>query len=279
MTTTVEAPARATTRTGAQPVTFARTVAAEWIKLRSLRSTSWSLLAYVVIMVGIPLLMAIATAAFDGAEPGPMPTLLSAGTALGQLVVVVLGVLAVTGEYSTGLVRATFAAVPRRLPVLAAKAVVLAVVVAVSTVVAQGLTFLVTLPFHSRVTLPMDLGDAETIRLLVGPALYMAAVALLGLGVGALMRHTAGAITTVVGLLLVVESVIVVFPQRAVQVISSLLPSTAGSRVHYDSEMLAMMDELTNGVALTPWQGYGVLLAWVAVLLTAAAVLLRHRDA
>lgn len=268
---------RSTTR----PVTFPRVVNAEWIKFRTLRSSRWSLGVYVALMVGLSVLMAWASTLMidEGMEAGATgATILSAGSQMGQLVVVVLGVLAVTGEYSTGLVRSSFAAVPRRVPVLAAKAVVLAAVVAVATVLSQALAFVATLPFHSQLGITIDLGAAETPRLLLGLPLYMVAIALFGLGVGALLRHTAGAITTVVALLLVVETVISLVPLRVFELISPFLPATAGSRVFLDTETLAMIDQMSDAAHLAPWQGYGVLVAWVAVLLLAAAVLLRRRD-
>jgi len=267
-------------RTAVRPVTFGRVVAAEWVKFRTVRSTAWSIATYLLLMVGVPLLLAWATTLIpEGEAGGALPTLLSSGFQKGQLVVVVLGVLAVTSEYATGLVRTTFAAVPRRVPALAAKAVVLAAVAAVVTVVAQGLAFLVTLPFHDRIGATFDLGAEGTWRTLVGLPLYMVAIALLGLAVGALVRHSAGAITIVVALLLVVENVIMIIPFRVFELISPFLPSTAGSRVLADPETLAMMNELTNGAHLGPWQGYGVLLAWVAALGAAAVVLVRSRDA
>lgn len=281
-TTTPTRRSDAAARSTARHVTFGRVVAAEWTKFRSLRSTTWSLAMYVAAMVAIPLLVAWATTQLPedtaGGE-GPVASLLSAGWQMGQLVVVVLGALAITSEYSTGLVRATFAAVPRRVPALAAKAIVLAGAVAVATVVAQALAYLVTMPFHDDLGATLDLGADGTVRMLAGPALYMVAVTLLGLGVGALLRHTAAAISTVVALLLVIETVIMMVPFRLFELISPYLPSTAGSRVMLDPGTLAMLDEMANGTQLAPWTGYGVLVAWVAVLLGASVVLLRARDA
>lgn len=273
-------PARASAPRGR--VTFARATAAEWVKFRTLRSSVWTLVATVVLMVGISVLAAwgTTTEAVD-AGSGPMNTaqLLSAGYQLAQLAVAVLGILTITGEYSTGMVRSTFTAVPRRTPVLAAKALVLAVVTLVVSVASMALSYLATMPFHDELNAVFDLSDPETLRMTVGLPLYLTAIALFAFGIGALLRHSAGALTGVIALLLVVENVLIMIPLRAVEVISPFLPSTAGRRVLFDSEMLATVDAATQGAHLGPWQGYAVLLAWVAVLLTAATVLVRRRDA
>ncbi len=265
-----------------RPVSFARTVHAEWIKFWTVRSTVWTLVATVTVMVGISALAAwgSTTQAVD-AGAGPMNTamLLSAGYQLAQLAVAVLGVLTISGEYSTGMIRSTLAAVPRRTPVIAAKALVLGVVVLVVSVVSMALSYLATMPWHDQLNATFDLTDAETVRMTVGLPLYLIAIALFAFAVGALLRHSAAALTAVIALLLVVENVLMIIPLRVVELISPFLPSTAGRRVLLDSEMLTATDAATSGAHLTPWQGYGVLVAWAVVLLVAAAGLLRRRDA
>lgn len=266
-----------------QPVTFRRIVAAEWIKFRTVRSTVWTLVATVVLMVGVAALLAWAsTLPVEGQDPVTqmnIAQLLSAGYQLGQLAIAVLAVLTVTSEYSTGMIRSTFAAEPRRWPALAAKAVVLSLVVAGVTVVSMALAYLATMPFHATLGATFDLGDAETQRMVVGLPLYLIAIALLSFGLGALLRHSAAALTVMVGLLLVVENVLMMVPLRAFELISPILPSTAGRKLLFDTEMLAAVDSMTKGPILTPWEGYLVLLAWVAVIAAAAVILLRRRDA
>ena len=263
-------------------VTFARAVAAEWVKFRTVRSSIWTLVAAVVLMVGIAVLAAwgTTTEAVDGGT-GPMNTaqLLSAGYQLGQLAVAVLGILTITGEYSTGMVRSTFTAVPRRAPVLAAKALVLAVVTLVVSVAAMALSYLATMPFHAELDATLDLSDPLTLRMTAGLPLYLTAIALFAFGVGALVRHSAGALTAVIALLLVVENVLVLIPLRAIEVVAPFLPSTAGRRVLFDAETLAAVDAAPTGAHLAPWLGYAVLVAWAAALLAAATVLVRRRDA
>lgn len=277
-------PGRAAGRTPVQPVTFPRVVAAEWIKFRTVRSTVWTILVTLVAMVGINTLaawgMSMAPAeAQGGPGTGNVVSLLASGVSMAQLVVAVLGVLTVTTEYTTGMVRSTFAAVPRRLPTLAAKALVLVLVTLVVSLVSMALSYATTLPFHESLGATLDLSDGETVRMALGLPLYLIAVALLGLGFGALLRSSAGAIAVVVGLLLVVENVFMLVPLRFFELVSPFLPATAGARIMYDESMLGMVDTMNEGAVLTPWQGYGVMVAWVVVLLGAAAVLLRRRDA
>lgn len=265
-----------------RPVSFARTVQAEWIKFWTVRSTWWTLAATVVIMAGIAALAAWGTASgIDGEPVAPMSlvALMTSGKSLAELTVAVLGVLAITGEYSTGMIRSTFAAVPRRLPVLAAKAVVLSAAVIVTTVIGMALSMLTTLPWQDTLGAGLDLADSEQLRILVGFPLYLMAVGLLSLAIGALLRRTAGAVATVLGLLLVVETVFQLVPLRFFEVVSPFLPATAGSRLLMDSETLTAMNAASDAAHLAPWQGYGVLLAWVVALGALAAVLLRRRDA
>jgi ABC-2 type transport system permease protein len=113
----------------------------------------------------------------------------------------------------------------------------------------------------------------------VGLPLYLVAVALLAFAVGALLRHTAGAITAVLAMLLVIDNVVLLIPVRAFELVSPFLPSAAGRRVLFDEEMLAAVDATADGAVLTPWLGYGVLLAWVVAIVALAVTRLRRGDA
>ncbi len=273
------APAPSTT---AKPLWFARTVRAEWIKFWTVRSTVWTLLATVIVMVGISTLAAWgSTIEALEAGTGPMNTaqLLSAGYQVGQLAVAVLAILTIAGEYSTGMIRSTLTAVPGRVAVLAAKALVLSIVVLVVTVATMALSYVATMPWQDQLGATLDLTDAETVRMTVGLPLYLVAIALFAFAIGALVRNSSAALTGVIALLLVVETVLSMIPLRAVELISPFLPSTAGRRVLIDSEMLRLIDGDSTGAHLDPWIGYGVLVVWVIVLSAAAAVLLRRRDA
>ena len=267
----------------AHPVTFARVVRSEWVKFRTVRSTVWTLVATIVLMVGFSVLAAWgSTLTLDDQPPVVgmnVAQLLSAGYQLGQLAVAVLGVLTVAGEYSTGMIRSSFVAAPRRLPILWAKALVLSLVVAAVSLVAMALSYVATMPFHDQLQATFDLSSAQTLRMTVGLPLYLVAVCLLAFSAGALLRHTAGALTAVLGLLLVIDNVVLLVPLRFFQEISPFLPSAAGRRILFDEEMLASLDAVATGTVLSPWQGYAVLLGWVALLLGTAAMLLRRRDA
>lgn len=260
-------------------VTFLRTLRSEWIKFFSVRSTAWVLGVSIVVMVGFSLLMAVGMSAatdpeLTGGQPMPAdPTIgimvATFGYSIGQIVLVVLGVMRISGEYSTGQIRSSLAAVPRRLPVLAAKAVVVAVASLAVGLVAVALATLVTTPILEPNGLAVDLSDPDAQRALLGVPLYLMAVALFSLGVGAMLRHTAGGIAAVIGVLLVLP-IIGQINIDFLQDIAPYLPSTAGERL--------ITGDLAESV-LTPWQGYLVLLAWVAAALIGAAVLLRRRDA
>lgn len=282
-----------TSRTAAAPAapvpTGARTtpwgvLRAEWIKLWSLRSTYWTLGLTVVVMV----LLAWAVAGSwsqvpEGTYPGTdgsamfIAVLLAPGPMFGSLVLVVLGAMTITGEYSTGQVRSTFAAVPTRLPVLAAKAVVVAVVGFVAA--ALGTAGSLLLGGAVNAALQPDWSDPEMLRIVLGTPLFIATIGLLGFAVGALLRNTAASISTVIGMILLVENILNLLTWKVLEYVRPLLPATAGSRLTTPQEMLDMASgSVPAAVELSPWGGYGVLVAWVVVILVAAAVRLRTRD-
>ncbi|MFN3866051.1 MAG: ABC transporter permease subunit [Demequina sp.] len=263
-------------------MTLRRTIVAEWIKFRGLRSTLWTLVAMVGLLVTVSVLAAWGTAAQmvdAGPDQGNMAQYLSAGYQLAQLAVAVLGVLAMSGEYSTGGIRTTLATVPRRWMVLVAKAIVLGAAVAAATLVAMVGSYAATIPFHDTLGLGLDFADAELVRMLVGLPLYLMAISMLSLGIGTLVRHTAAGLTLVIGLLLVVENVIAMVPLRLFDLVGPFLPMTAGNKVMFDGDTLAAIDDASTGVSLSPWLGFGVLVAWAVALLGLAMVSLRRRDA
>ena len=220
-------------------LTFGGVLKSEWIKLWTLRSTVWTLSITVVVMVGIALMfgffMNLATENLSAEEAAatsailPSAAVVVSGYQMAQLVVGVLGVLIITGEYSTGMIRSTFSAVPRRLPAFFAKLIVLFSISFVVTLVGVALSYLVTIPFVPQA---VDLADGDSIRVLVGAALYVATIAALSLGIGTLLRSTAGSIFTVMGLLLVVPNILAIvtaFSDNVViEAIYKYLPSRAG---------------------------------------------------
>ena len=201
-----------------------------------------------------------------------------AGYQMAQLSVAVLGVLTIAGEYSTGMIRSTLAAVPRRLRAHRQGSGAQRRRAGI-TVVSMALSYVATMPWHEQLNAQFDLTDAETLRMTVALPLYLMAIAGFAFVIGALFRHSAAALTAVIALLLVVENVLMIIPLRAVELISPFLPSTAGRLLLFDNEMLDTAAGMTAGAHLSPWQGYAVLVGWVIALGTVAAVLLRRRDA
>jgi ABC-2 type transport system permease protein len=182
----------------------------------------------------------------------------------------VLGVLLVTGEYATGTFRASFAAVPRRLPVLWAKAAVLAAAILAVAVPATLAAFLAGQSTLAAEDLDIGLGAPGVARAVLGAALYLAAVGLLGLGLGALLRGTAGATAALFGVLFGLQLLVELVPDPWPERIARYLPVPAGS---------AVTSVAPGPESLGPWAGLGLLCGYVAVLLGLAAFLLRRRDA
>ena len=265
-------------RPGAR-VTFGGVLRSEWIKIRSLRSTVWTLAIAVVLMVGTTALVAWGATTATVEDDMSAADIVGPGGYFAMLVFAVLGVLTITGEYSTGQIRSTLVAVPRRTPALVAKAVVLSAVAAVTTLVGVTLATVVSTPWHDELGVTLELSDSETLRMLGGMPLVMVGIALLGFAIGALVRSSPGALAIVLGLLLVIENVIAAIPLAFFDRIEPFMPSSAGTRLMLSQENIDMLNEASIGADLGAWQGYGVLLAWVAVLMVLAAVLLRRRDA
>lgn len=274
-------------------VTFARVVRSEWIKLRTLRSTVWCFGIIALLTIGFGLLLAFT---FSGPQGGTMDTESQKGLAvqvatLGvnftQLVAAVLGVLIISGEYSTGMIRSTFAAVPARLPALFAKVLVLAATTFVVALVSIGVTALVTMPILSGKGIESHLSDPGVLWALLGGAGYLALIAVMSLAFGAILRSSAGGIASALGLLLVVPPVLSIVSALTnahwIQNVSAFLPSSAGGKMYslaQSTTAQGMGPQVPAGiVTLDGIQGLLVVLAWIAVLLAAAAVLLKRRDA
>jgi len=245
-----------------QRVTQARVIRAEWTKLRTQPSAFWSLLSG-VIRVARPPHGAAAMASFD-----PAAISLS-GVQLAQIAVGVLGVLLVTGEYATGLIRTTFAAVPRRLPVLWAKAALATATITAVSVPAAFAAFAGGQSILSRQHLSVPLSQPGVARAIIGSALYLAAVGLLGLGLGALIKNAAGGIAALLGLLYGLPLAAGFLPGSMAANLTKYLPATAGQ---------AVTSVQPDPTMLQPWTGFGVLCAYAAVLLAISAARMRRGD-
>lgn len=257
-------------------VTQTRVIHSEWTKLRSLRSTVFSLLAAVVFIVGLSALVpSVIVSHWPPRDAGEAlsfdPTTRSlAGVFLAQLAIGVLGVLLISGEYATGMIRATFAAVPTRLPVLWAKTAVFAGVTLVLTVPAVLGAFLIGQSIFKGKNLQTDLGQPGVVRAVLGAALYLTVVGVLGLGLGALLRNTAAAISTLFGLLFVLPIIVHFLPSSFSDSVDKYLPSSAGQ---------AITHVRADPLSLSPWAGFGVFCLYAVAALAVAAVGLRRRDA
>lgn len=246
-------------------------VRSEWTKLWSLRSTIWTLLATVLLTVGVSTLAAWGqTGHLKPGESYDPTNFAMGGLIIGQLAIAVLGVLIISGEYSTGGVRITFTAAPARLRVLAAKGVVLAVVAVVVGMITAFGAFYATMPFWANHGLAAHLGDPGVLRAVIGGGLYVLASAMFGFAFGAIIRHTAGAITAVVGLLFVLPPLSQLLPGSVGDGVSKSFTSNAGQRI---TEVIHSTGQLW------PWMGYLVFtLEWVIPLMI-GAWLIKRRDA
>ena len=259
--------------TGEQRVTQFRVVRSEWTKLRSLPSTIWSLLTAVTLIVGFGVVYAMVRVTRPPTDPAAFDAagVSLAGVQLAHLAVGVLGVLLVTGEFATGSIRVTFAAVPNRLPVLWGKAVVFGLTTLVLCVPAALVAFVAGQSVLSAENLDIGLGEPGVARAVLGSALFLVAVGLLGLGLGGLLRNTAGGIAALFGLLFAPQILVGFLPESVSDHAYKYVPAAAGQAVMYL--------EPDPQYSLPPWIGLGVFCLYTAVALALAAWQLRRRDA
>ena len=243
-------------------------------KLRTVRSTYWTLLAAVVSNVALAALLGILlpsnlSARQDATIDSTRVSL--GGLHLSQVAFGVLGVLVITSEYGTGMIRATLAAVPQRRLMLAAKTIVFAVtalIVGIASCLAAYLAFQAFLPAGDGMR--TSLSDPGVLRAVTGAGLYLTVLGLLGLGLGAIIRSSAGAIATLLGLLFVPSLLAALLPQSWQDTIAPYLPMNAGETiitVHHQAH------------TLQPWPGFGVFCLYAAAALTAGFILITRRDA
>jgi ABC-2 type transport system permease protein len=253
--------------------TFSGMLRSEWTKLRTVRSTVWSLVLVVVISIGVGALATAETAAHwnPGDASGFDATRLSLiGVFFAQLVIGVLGILVVSGEYGTGTIRATLSATPRRPLVLLAKVGVFGAVALVASEVVAFLSFLIGQALLTSPAPHTTLANASALRAVVGCGLYLCVLGLLALGLATIIRHTAGAIGAFVGIVLVAPIIVSALPTPLFNAIDRFLPDRIGQ---------TMISLNPNPYAFAPWTGFVLLCVYAAALLVIGGVLMVRRDA
>ena len=279
MTATIAPTAPATPAATVTPlkVTQGRVLRSEFTKFRSLRSTMWTLLTAVVLMIGLGAVFSAVTAsqyhtfsAADRATFNPVGISL-AGIGFAVVAFGVLGVLVMSGEYSTGMIRSSLTAVPRRMPVLWAKLAVFAGTVFVLSLIASFASFFIGQALLSSHHVGVSITAPGALRSVIGAALYVTVAGMLGVALGALLRNTAAGIATFAGVFFVLPPIAGLLPASVSDHLTQYLPSNAGG-VLYGGAM---------GVhnPLSPWTGFALLCAYAVVLIGAGAWRLRRSDA
>lgn len=290
---------------------FIGTVRSEFTKIRSVRSTYWTLLALVVACVGLGALISWARTqqfiqfkqgdfvgparAFQGGggPGGPPPPAVVAqyadvirshaasfsltGLFIGQLIIVVLGALVITSEYSTGMMRTSLWSMPRRGTVYAAKGVVFGTIALVTGLITSLLAFLVGQAILSTQNLGISLGSPGALRIALGGGLFLAACGLLAFGIGALLRHTAGAISAGIGLMFVLTLLVNALPYPSTSWygqadVDKWIPFNAGAGLWARPGMLGVNP-------FSPWVGFGVFCAYAAAAIIGGLIVFLRRDA
>jgi hypothetical protein len=276
MSATIAAPPRVQIDDRRAHTSLAHVIRSEWTKIWSVRSTFWTLLTLIVSTIGFSVLASWATSThLRQLNPSDRATLdvtyqSMGGLEFGQLAIAVLGVLIITTEYSTGGMKATLIAVPNRMRVLAAKSIVFAIIATIVGLITSFGAFYASMPFWSHQGIATNFSDPGVLRAVIGAGLYVLASGMFGLALGAIIRHTAGAITAAVGLLLIAPPLTNLLPGRWGDRVMEYFTSNAGSRI------AAVVD--VPGQA-TPWIGYLTITIWWVVPLLFGAWLMQTRDA
>jgi ABC-type transport system involved in multi-copper enzyme maturation permease subunit len=271
MTATIVSPApvarAALTASTRQPPVLPDLLRSEWAKVRSVRSTYWTLAAAVAAMIGYG---AINSASHAGVRPGSFdPILMSlSGVLLAQLAIGVLGILVITTEYSTGMIRSTFAAAPQRHSVIIAKAGVLGAAAFTVGTVASLIAFLSGQAIMGANG--VSLASPGALRSVIGIGLYLGLLSIFAVALGTIIRRSAGAIAALVGLILILPALLLTLPASLQDTVVRFLPGNAGQAIFTTGQ---------DTSTLSPWAGLAVFALYAAAALTLALVILRRRDA
>jgi ABC-2 type transport system permease protein len=266
--TTVSTAPPAATALDRRPWVLPNLLRSEWAKLRSVRSSYWSVLVAVAgtIVIGVGGAIGGARAATQPATFDPVSASVG-GFVLAQVALGVLGVLAVTSEYSTGMIRSTFTAAPQRGTVIAAKAAVFGAASFAAGAVVSLFTFLVGQAILGD--RGVSLGAPGALRAVVGVGLYLGLLGILAVGLGTIIRRSAGAIAVLLGLLFVLPALAPLLPASIRDGVAKLLPYNAGQ---------AIFKTVTSGSMLSPSLGLAVFALYATAALAIATILVRRRD-
>ncbi|MDT4981936.1 MAG: type transport system permease protein [Pseudonocardiales bacterium] len=264
-----------TPRIAGMKVTQWRVIQSEWTKFRSLRSSLITLLVAVLLTVGLgALISGVVAANWADVKPGEkasfnaIDTSLS-GIGIAQLAIGVLGVLLLSGEYSTGMIRSSLTAVPRRLTVLWAKISVFAGVVGIVSIVSAFAAFFLGQSLLSSQHIDVSITSPGALRMVVGAGVYMTLLGIIGMALGGLLRNTAAGISSLVAMIFVIPPVLTLLPSSVSDRLGPYLPSNAGQTFWTHA----------SGTHLSPLAGFAVLCAWTAAAVAAAAFRMKRADA
>jgi ABC-type transport system involved in multi-copper enzyme maturation permease subunit len=257
-------------------VTLARVIRSEWTKLWTLRSTRWSLLLAFLAQAGLgPLIALIEMARWshltlqDRLTINPIDHSLG-GWHLAQLAIAILGVMTITGEYHTGMIRSSMMAAPKRLPVLWAKLIVFSAVVLVLMLIAAFIGFLGGQAIFTQHHVNVALSAPHALRTIFGAALFTTVTGALCIALGTIVRRTAGGIALFVGVFFVLPGLIEILPSTTANAIHPYLPNNAGGTI---AQVLA--DPFT----FSAWGGFALFCGYTVAVIAIAAGLLLRRDA
>ena len=261
---------------------FGGALRSELTKIRSVRSTYWTLAAMVIITIGISALLSWGRIQDYASQPAFVQAHMAVeiraratefsmfGLILGQLVIAVLGALTITAEYSTGMIRTSLTVMPRRETVYMAKALVFTVIALVAGLVTSFGSYFIGQAIFATHHLNSSIGQPGVLRAVIGGGLFLGACGLLSFGIGALLRHTAGAITTSVALLFVVFVLSGFLPSSWAVHVDKWIPLNAGG---------AIWENLSGVNMFSPWVGFGVFCCYAAAAVVVGGILFRTRDA
>ena len=262
---------------------FGGALRSEFTKIRSVRSTYWTLLALALVCVGIGALFSLGEAshvqslAGTPAQAGAVANVRADAVAtslfgllVGQLVIVVLGALTITSEYSTGMISSSLTTMPRRGTVFAAKAIVFGAVALVVGLITSFGSFLAGQAILSTQLVGASLGQPGVLRAVIGGGLFLTVCGLLSFGIGAVLRHTAGAITASIGLTFVIYMLSGFLPDNWAVHIDKWIPFNAGA---------AVWEQVSGQDMFRPWTGFAVFCGYAAMAILSGLILFRRRDA